>query len=631
VEFAAPETTTQLSREVGFGFRSTSVSGLGAFAGFGATVLALAFSPKVSSQTFTPKFAVLLVFAAVGVVPLARLVRSSSPLRWPARAAVAFLVVALVSALLSPSPAIGILGPYLWGTGWLFWLGVAGAFAIGASLGPADRPWLVAGLLVGALGNAALAIFQIVTNSQGSALGLFDGTQADGALGNPIHLEALLLGGLALVLGRACRAPLRWGAAVLLLTIGLEFTFERFAIVVLVLLAAYAFYSYGVRRGGIFALLVGGGYAIAFLSGGSGLGSRVASGTGETTFGTRLRIWWQGAQYVMHHPLLGVGPGQLRTAMDSSATLSFYQHVLVGKVLTDGHDVFVEVAVTTGLLGLACFACWLLGAARLTARCGLLGFGAAIIGVDLVEPLNVAILPLAFLAIGAAATMGITNKAASASADPPTASSLAPTTRALPAREGARSIFPVIVTAVSLILALVLGVTMVVGDAYMFDGTNSGGGRPYNLAAAKEASRLMPYWPDSSLEVAQIEAFDSVTAPPSLARGLLVDSRHWAIVSLDRDAKDPRNWSLLANANVSLKQYRLARADFLDALSCDRWYFGAFQGLGDIDVTLGNWTEAAHWFRLGLETAVNDPVPSAQLRGLLARAERHLRSQEVAR
>ena len=50
------------------------MSGLGAFAAVGAAVLCLAFSPKVNSETFTPKFAVLLLFAAVGLVPLARLV-----------------------------------------------------------------------------------------------------------------------------------------------------------------------------------------------------------------------------------------------------------------------------------------------------------------------------------------------------------------------------------------------------------------------------------------------------------------------------------------------------------------------------------------------------------------------------
>ena len=53
----------------------------------------------------------------------------------------AFLVVALVSAfVIAITRQSGSSGLYLWGTGWLFWLGAAGAFAIGASLGPATAP-----------------------------------------------------------------------------------------------------------------------------------------------------------------------------------------------------------------------------------------------------------------------------------------------------------------------------------------------------------------------------------------------------------------------------------------------------------------------------------------------------------
>ena len=80
------------------------------------------------------------------------------------------------------------------------------------------------------------------------------------------------------MLGRACRSPIRWGAVLLLFGVGLEFTFERLALVILVLLVLYALYSYGARRGATFALLVGAGYGIAYLGGGSGLASRVTSG-----------------------------------------------------------------------------------------------------------------------------------------------------------------------------------------------------------------------------------------------------------------------------------------------------------------------------------------------------------------
>jgi len=601
------------------------VSYLGVFAAIGVAALCLAVSPEVNSVTFTPKVAVLLLFAAVGIVPLARLVKAASPLRWPARALVAFLAVALVSTLASPSRNIGFFGLYLWGTGWLFWFGAAGAFAIGASLGPKDRRWLLGGLVFGSVGNALVAVFQIVGNFQTRGLALYDGTQADGLLGNPIHLEALLLGGLALVLGRTCRSPLRWGAVVLLLAVGLEFTFERLAFVILVLLVLYALHAYGVRRGGLFALLIGVGYAIAYLGGGSGLGSRVSSGTDETTFGVRLRAWVQSAHYLLHHPLLGVGPGQFRTAMDSTATLSFFQHVLAGRVLTDGHDIFVEVAVTTGLIGLACFLVWLLGAVRMAARCMFLGFAAAMIAVELVEPVNIAILPLALLALGAATAVRLRPEAASDAVAPQGPDQQEIHAMSPQTENGGMAGVARVTSVLAVCLALFLGVTMVIGDAYMFRGTNFAPGQPYNLASAKDASRLLPYWPDSALEISQIEAFDSLTRE-STAHAELVDARRWTAVAVSRDSHNPQLWTLLADADVEVKAYGLARSDYYRALSCDKWFTQALQGLGDLSTAAHNWSEAVHFYRLALTTAMRDAELEAPLRVLLRNAQQHASS-----
>jgi hypothetical protein len=600
------------------------VSGLGVFAAVGAALLCFAFSPKVNSVTFTPKFAVVLLFAAVGIVPLGRLVSERSSLRWPARATVAFLVVALVSALVSPSPNIGIFGLYLWGTGWLFWLGAAGAFAIGTSLGANDRRWLLRGLLVGSVGSALVAIFQIVTNPSSPGLFLYDGSQADAFLGNPIYLEALLLGGLALVLGRACRTPLRWGAVVLVLAVGLEFTFERFALVILALLVVYALRAYGPRHGGMFALLVGIGYGIAYLGGGSRLASRVTSGTGETTFGLRLRVWLQGGDYVLHHPLLGAGPGQLRTAMDSTATLSFFQHVLAGRVLTDGHDIFVEVAVTTGLLGLACFLVWLFGSARLAARGAFLGFAVAMFAVELVEPIDMAIVPLAFLALGAATA--VRSKTEEKAADSARRQAPVEVEKVGSSRSNNRgALYARFTTIVALALALFLGVTMLTGDAYMFRGTNFAPGQPFNLAAAKDANRLLPYWPDPALELAQIEAFDSLTRA-STASTDLAEARRWTAVAVLRDSHNPQLWTLLGGADDQVKAYGLARTEFYRALSCDRWFTPALQDLGRLAAMAQNWNEAVYFYRLALATASHDAELAAPLRALLNGAQRHARS-----
>ena len=215
-----------------------------------------------------------------------------------------------MSALVFPSPNIGIFGLYSWGEGWLLWLGAAGAFAIGASLGPKDRGWLFAGLLVGALGNALVAISQFVGNFQAGGLALFDGTQADGLLGNPIHLEALLLGALSRHIGKGVQITLALGCCGPVARGRARVHLRAFCPGILVLLFVYALYSYGARRGGTFALLIGVGYGIAFLRGGSGLGARVTSVSSATPFGVRPRVWLAGARYVLHHPLLGGGPGR---------------------------------------------------------------------------------------------------------------------------------------------------------------------------------------------------------------------------------------------------------------------------------------------------------------------------------
>jgi hypothetical protein len=370
----------------------------------------------------------------------------------------------------------------------------------------------------------------------------------------------------------------------------------------------------------LFALLIAVGYGIAYLGGGSGLGTRVTSGTSETTFGLRLRVWLQGARYLLHHTLLGVGPGQFRTAVDSTATLSFDQHVLAGRVLADGHDVFVEVAVTTGLLGLACFLVWLFGTVRTASRCGFLGFAGAMVAVELVEPLNLAILPLAFLALGAATAVRLKPEDAPGATVGQLAAPPADHATSRGAAVSART-----VTVVALVLALFLGATMVIGDAYMFRGTDFRPGQPYNLAAAKDANRLMPYWPDTALELAQIKAFDSLTRV-STAKTDLAEARQWTAVAVSRDSHNPQLWTLLAVADVELKAYGLARSEYYRALSCDKWFTQALQGFGQLAGINDNWKQAVHFYRLALTTAGDDVEMAASLRVLVSTAQRHSRS-----
>jgi tetratricopeptide (TPR) repeat protein len=239
--------------------------------------------------------------------------------------------------------------------------------------------------------------------------------------------------------------------------------------------------------------------------------------------------------------------------------------------------------------------------------------------VELVEPLNVAILPMAFLGLGLATAVRLDAKRADISAVEPAYLDAPPAQSARVARGPAGRIF----TTLTVCAALFVGVTMVLGDAYLYRGTNSTSGNPFNLAAAKDADRLLPYWPDPPLEVAEVEAYLSTNSGPASKVALLA-SFHWTQVALTRDSHYPRIWTLLAGAEAELGSRKLAEADYQHALSYDRWYTPAFQGLGDLAGAEHDWPMAVHWYRLALETVdIRDPSAVPEIRGLLDGAERH--------
>jgi hypothetical protein len=97
-------------------------------------------------------------------------------------------------------------------------------------------------------------------------------------------------------------------------------------------------------------------------------------------------------------------------------------------------------------------------------------------------------------------------------------------------------------------------------------------------------------------------------------------------VAVNRDSHNPQLWTLLAVADIDLKKYGLARTEFYHALSCDKWFTQALQGLGQLAGMADNWNQAIHFYRLALTTAGHDAGLAAPLRVLLSSAQRHARS-----
>jgi O-antigen ligase len=583
--------------------RTPSSVGYGIAAAFAALLLSVAFSSQVLSTFFSPKYLVLLLIAAIGFVPLVRLARSSS-MKWVARAAIGFLAVGLVSALLSHAVNLGFFGLDDWGTGWLFWLGCAGAFALGARLGRDELDWLFAGIIAGAIVNAVVAIFQIVGEPVGT-LAPYTSYQADGLFGNPIYLEALLLGSLALVARRACVSGRRmaWWPIILLLSVALEFSSERFALPVLLLIIVVSLLTLGLRRATPFGALAIAGYAIGYLTGGSGLGTRVASGTADTTYANRVQFWDLALRSVVHHPLFGIGPGQV-----GAVIIPHLNRNVVHGLPVDSHDFLVEVLATTGALGFLAFVAWI-GGAGLMARGPFLGCAMALLVVELVEPLNVAITPLALLALGAATV--------TVAGQPTGLAALRAWRPGAVARESAadcidldadtsrtegRDLTPVtrarrwlhlgvFATTVLTAVALFIGIRMVEGDHFLLESSNSL--QPTTkIASAVEANKYLPYWPDAPAAVAQGYMLRSILTPSSSVQPAL----SWEFLAARRDPADPEVRSNVGTVELELGNLAAARQQFLQSVRLDRWTFDSLAGLGTVAWHEHQWSQSLYWY-----------------------------------
>ena len=553
------------------------VSAYGVFAACWAAILPVAFLSTLEYPSFVPKYAVMLIMAAAGLVPLWRLTRRSTT-RWVGVSLLGFLAVGLVSAGLSAAPGVGFFGLYRWGTGWLFWLACAGAFAVGALLRRSDLTWAFYGLLAGAIANAAFAVFQVVAQPSNPALQAYSsGTQADGFLGNPVHLEALMLGAIALVSSRACDSPRRWWWALLLFGVALELTSERVFIPILLVIFAVLVYRRR-ARGLVVSALVAAGCAIGYLGGGSNLGSRVTSGTAETTFGLRIQLWRDAARSLVHHLLIGSGPGQLLGGTAPFIKQGF-GHDLGGRLFTDAHNFFVEVTVTTGLLGIAFFLAWFFGALR-RARGPFLGFGLAVLVVKLVEPLNIGLEPLAFLALGAAFATTL-----AAMEEVATAGSLvaqAPKPGYLSGLAGR------VVTTLSVLVALGLGATMLVG-AYWYTKTQTG---LQQLAVAQRANTLLPYWPESAAAIGFFWRYEYAIGHGPVQRVDLESALAWYQRSAGRDPADPSTWWYVAEIEQLLHNRPAAGAYLERSLRADPWYPPAMSSYASLEVQEHHWALA---------------------------------------
>ncbi|MEY2565578.1 MAG: O-antigen ligase [Actinomycetota bacterium] len=495
----------------------------------------------------------MLLGVAVGLPLLVGLVRSGDR---PAMWAAAFGLWATGSTVASGS-AISLTGTFFTVTGLIVTIGAVAFYAIGRAV-PADGigPLGIA-FLVGGAANAFVAVLQGIVGLEVYDIWFYDG-RATGLLGNPVFLGALCAAAMAFV-PRVLAARLDAGVALaFLLAAGTQVSGTRSALVVLVVVVAWGAVRLGTRRGLLLVAAVVGGIAfgsVVHVQGSTAV-NRIQSPEG---IANRVENWREAGLAVMERPVVGWGPGRFRAAATPHRTPKL---ALIGpdRLYDDAHNVFVEYAVTTGLVGLALLVGWWVTSVRLgwrTTHPELLVAAGALLVYHLVEPQHITLTPLMLLLVGAAAP-----RRAPAAA------------RATRWAQGALAA-----------AALVVAGVLIVGDF-----TYRSADTDFDLARTRRAATLLWPWARPLSTQARIHLFlartqkDPSEIPPAL------DAARRA---RRREPDDPDRTIAVAAILDQLGRHDESARTYVDALRLNPWSEQALTGRADALDALGRHEAAA--------------------------------------
>jgi O-antigen ligase len=552
------------------------------FAAATALLIPIAYSAGLEAEAWSARAAILLVVSAVGLPLLWRQARGEKPLA--ARAAVAFLLVGLVSAILSHNHTTAFFGLYNQGTGLLFMAGLAAAWAIGRSIRPDARPLVERALIIGVLVNVGVALVASIVDLSSLSANFFDESGRSSALaGNPVHLGALAVLGLALFVPRFASSPSRWAIPVLVTAASLQLSGTRVALAVTVAIVLWAVRRHGLRIGAALALFVLLGLAAGGAIGPSGVSAtgRAAAPASSGGLAGRPATWLSARHAFAQRPLLGVGPGQFRTATSPYRPITVARQEGPDKLFTDAHNLFVEYATTTGAIGVTALLVWLVAATRRTGGCLLAG-ALGLFVIHLVEPQSVVTTPIAFLALGASASYGVVR----------------------PPRD--RRALDWIIPTCCIAVAVSLAGLFLLGEFDLRQATLD-----LRLAPVRQADSILPAWPRAATLQARVWLYAGIVGRDNQAD--YRQSRSWRQVAIQRDNTDPALWNDLAELDEGNGLGDAATAEYLTALRFNPTSARAMNGLSRLAQRRCDVDQQRFWHQRSL--AVSPAVTSTSLAG----------------
>jgi len=516
-----------------------------------AVVVALAFLlPVVWSGTVfnwftTPKSALALVALGPGLVVLGWLAARRDH---SAIAAAAFLGWAALSTALAREPMMSLLGEYFGQNGLLLTAACVASWALGRTLDERSRPALVVAIVAAAAVNAAVVWLQTSTDLGVEALRPFQ-DRGTGFMGNPVQLASLCAAALWLVAAREREAerPLAWWALTVLLVGAVELSGSRIATVLALGLLAWfvVLHLRAGRRGraGALVAVAVAGMVLAMAVGSSGTTTARAAEAGSSGLGTRTEMWSSTLEALTERPLVGFGPGRYVSVSSPRRTLEIARYEGPDVLYSDAHNLVVEYAVATGVVGLALLGLWLVVSARRVAG-PLGGFCVIATVVGLLQPQYVGLTALLALALGGGMAR-------------------APTPRVADAPHAAR--FAVALGAFVALVGAAAGLSLVVGDTHY---ARASADRSLTELAA--AQRRLPAWPQLSALGADLRHRPGTR--PSDA--VLAQGRQ----AIARDSQDPMWWATLGSIEAMRDHPSAAAAAFRETLVRNPWSFFGLSG-----------------------------------------------------
>ncbi len=360
----------------------------------------VAYGPDLYAFSTTPRLLLVLPVGGAGLALLGSLaVRGDRAARW----LVAYLAWALISALASDQPWTATLpGPDVDG-GWIYLAAFAGCWAVGRRRSEVTRCAVTGALVLGLGCNVVLAVAQAAAG-EGTMLLDFRYGRSGGFFGNPVYFAGIMAGAVLLAVTSTVAAGRRWWwwlPVVLAFVATTNLSGSRVALVGALGLGALALRRAEPRRIAAVVIAIGLGLALSWNALPAGGTARVADSAGQGGFTPRIQTWKAGIAALGERPILGWGPHRHAVATAPRTTLAQARAEDPDSLFFDAHNVVVDQAVTTGIVGLALVGGFAWTSAR-RAQGPLAWFAAGVTVTWLLEPMSLLTAPLALLALGLA-------------------------------------------------------------------------------------------------------------------------------------------------------------------------------------------------------------------------------------